>query len=199
MTNQSPVLTDRLDSAFALARTLHLKQYRKSTSIPYLSHLMSVAAIVLEHGGDEDLAIAGLLHDAVEDQGGADSLTRIRAEFGDRVADVVDACSDTDQMPKPPWRERKEAYLRHLATADSDTFLVSAADKLHNSRSILMDLRTQGEDVWTRFSGGKDGSLWYYRALADAYRRSGRIPEALLREIETTVDDICRLAKSRES
>lgn len=199
MTNQPLVLTDRLDRAFALARTLHLKQYRKSTSIPYLSHLMSVAAIVLEHGGDEDLAIAGLLHDAAEDAGGRDTLELIRHEFGDRVAKVVDECTDTYETPKPDWRPRKEAYLAHLPDTSTDGLLVSAADKVHNARSILMDLETYGPALFERFNGKQEGTLWYYRALADAYRRSGRVPEALLREIETTVDDICRLAKSQES
>jgi GTP pyrophosphokinase len=130
---------------------------------------MGVASLVLEAGGDEDLAIAALLHDVVEDCGGAPMLKQVRRRFGKRVAHVVDGCTDADTEPKPPWRERKEKYLRHLKTADADTLLVSAADKLNNIRSILSDYRAIGESVWSRFNAGREGTLWYYRTLRDQF------------------------------
>jgi (p)ppGpp synthase/HD superfamily hydrolase len=129
-----PFLTRRFELALQFASGLHHSQCRKGTPIPYISHLMAVSALVLEAGGDEDLAIAALLHDAVEDQGGAPTLQIIRRMFGDRVANVVMECSDTDREPKPPWRERKERYLTHLLSASADALLVSMADKLHNAR-----------------------------------------------------------------
>ena len=146
-------LSQRFDAAFKLASDLHRTQTRKSTQIPYLSHLMAVSALVLENGGSEDEAIAGLLHDAVEDQGGPATLELIRQEFGDVVAEMVSALSDTDEIPKPPWGARKEAYLRHLEDATPAVLRVSAADKLHNVRSILRDYAVFGEDLWNRFSG----------------------------------------------
>lgn len=154
-----------------------------------------MAAIVLEHGGDEDLAVAGLLHDAVEDAGGNETLALIRSKFGDRVANVVNECSDTDEEPKPPWKQRKEAYLAHLAEASTDALLVSAADKLHNSRSILMDLATVGPKLWERFSGGREGTIWYYQSLVDSYGTSDRVPPALMHQIEHTVAAINELAQ----
>jgi (p)ppGpp synthase/HD superfamily hydrolase len=193
MTNQPPVLTDRLDRAFTLARTLHGGQVRKETAIPYLSHLMSVAAIVMEHGGDEDLAIAGLLHDGPEDAGGKDTLDEIRRDFGDRVASVVDECTDTYETPKPDWRPRKEAYLAHLPETSTDGLLVSAADKLHNARAILMDLVTHGPALFDRFNGKQEGTLWYYRSLVERFEQTGRVPPALLRELKVTVDAMCNL------
>ena len=166
----APSLGARIDRAVALARKLHEGQRRKGTEIPYLSHLMGVASLVLEDGGDEDEAIAALLHDAVEDQGGAPVLGRIRQLFGRRVADIVDACSDTDETPKPPWRQRKEAYIAHLRdpALPAGTLRVSLADKLHNARAILFDLRA-GQDVYRRFSAPRDEQLWYYGALAAAF------------------------------
>jgi len=186
------VLGSRFDEALALATRLHATQLRKGTSIPYVAHLLSVAALVLEAGGDEDQAIAALLHDAVEDQGGAATLAEIRRRFGDRVAAIVDGCSDTDQVPKPPWRRRKEVYLEHLAEAGPDVLLVSLADKIHNARAVLADLRVLGDGLWPRFSGGKDGELWYYRRLADTF--AARRPGALADELGRTVAEIERLA-----
>lgn len=180
--------TCRFDSAFQLASSLHRNQLRKDTTTPYISHLMAVAAIVLEAGGDEDLAIAALLHDAVEDQGGQPTLETIRRLFGDRVAGIVSECSDTDIQPKPPWRARKEAYIAHVATASEDAVLVSLADKLHNARAILADYRALGDEVWKRFNAGKDDLLWYYRELAKAFRARGASP--LTVELTRVVDEL---------
>ena len=171
-------LTDKFNIALGFAFDLHARHMRKGTQTPYIAHLLSVAALVLEDGGDEDLAIAALLHDAVEDQGGLITLEKIRRAFGDRVAEIVLGCSDSTSLVKPAWRERKERYLAHLATAGPDVLKVSLADKLHNSRTILLDLRQDGDLVWKRFSGGKEGTLWYYRALADLYQARGNSPYA---------------------
>jgi GTP pyrophosphokinase len=180
----------RFERALVFASQKHAGQTRKKTQAPYISHLLIVAGLVLEAGGDEDLAIAALLHDVVEDCGGAPMLKEIRRRFGKRVAHVVDGCTDTDVTPKPPWRKRKEDYLKHLRTANYDTRLVSAADKLHNARSVITDYRAIGESVWERFAGKRAGTLWYYRALAREFRRrkSNRVIVELtrtVRELET--------------
>ncbi len=167
----STKLGPRFLRAFVFAAEKHAGQSRKASTIPYIAHLMGVASLVLEAGGDEDLAIAALLHDVVEDCGGSPMLKEVRRRFGQRVAKVVDGCTDADTYPKPPWRERKEKYLRHLKTADPDTRLVSAADKLNNVRSILSDYRVIGESVWSRFNGRREGTLWYYRTLLDIFLR----------------------------
>ena len=161
---------------------------------PYIAHLLSVAGLVLEAGGDEDLAIAALLHDVVEDCGGAPMLQQIRRRFGKRVAHVVDGCTDTDLDPKPPWQQRKEDYLQHLRTADADVRLVSAADKLHNARSVLADYREIGEPVWERFHGKRDGTLWYYRALLDEFRRGKVNP--LIHQLERVINELEAAAAS---
>jgi hypothetical protein len=183
-----PVLSDRLAEALGLAVTLHRNQARKGSRVPYVAHLLSVAGIVLANGGGEDEAIAALLHDAVEDQGGAPTLEAIRARFGEAVAEIVAACSDTDAVPKPPWRERKKAYLRHLPRASDAARLVSAADKLDNARAVLSDYRRLGEALWSRFRGGRDGTLWYYRALAEVYRATG--PADLAVELDRVVGEL---------
>ena len=149
---------------------------------------MGVASLVLEAGGDEDLAIAAFLHDVVEDCGGAPMLKEIRRRFGGRVAKVVDGCTDSDAYPKPPWRERKENYIRHLRKADADTRLVSAADKLNNVRSILSDYRAAGESIWSRFNGGREGTLWYYRTLRDEFLRHK--PNRITRDLELAVREL---------
>jgi GTP pyrophosphokinase len=135
-----------------------------------MAHLLGVASIALEYGAKEDEAIAALLHDAVEDAGGVERLDDIRKRFGDVVANIVDECTDAYTIPKPPWRERKEKYIAHVSVASRSARLVSAADKLHNARSILQDYRVHGEALWSRFNGGRDGTLWYYRALVNAFR-----------------------------
>ncbi len=176
------------ERALLFAVRKHAGQTRKGTAAPYISHLLSVAALVLEAGGDEDLAIAALLHDVVEDCGGAPMLQEIRRRFGKRVAHVVDGCTDTDLNPKPPWRQRKEDYLKHLRIADADVRLVSAADKLHNARSILADYREIGEPVWERFQGKRNGTLWYYRALLDEFRKGKANP--LVNQLERVVKEL---------
>ena len=187
-----PRLGSRLQRAFRYAAEKHAGQTRKQTAIPYLSHLMAVSSLVLEAGGDEDMAIAGLLHDVVEDCGGMPRLREVRKEFGARVAKIVEGCTDSYVEPKPEWLQRKEEYLRHLKRADADTRLVSASDKLHNVRTILTDYRQDGESVWERFSGKKEGTLWYYRALSNEYQR--RRPNRITRELEIAVAELERMA-----
>jgi GTP pyrophosphokinase len=190
------VLTDRFEEALVFAARLHSQQLRKGTTVPYVAHLLGVASIALEHGADEDEAIAALLHDAVEDQGGAPTRELIRRSFGERVASIVDACTDAETIPKPPWRERKERYIAHLKAEESPSvWLVSAADKLHNARTILIDYRTHGEEVWARFKGGRDGSLWYYRTLVETFLEKGRTP--LFEELARVVAEIEGLARTR--
>lgn len=162
-------LSERYDAALAYASELHRDQTRKGTGVPYLTHLLSVSALVGEHGGDEDQMIAGLLHDAIEDQGatGPD----LEARFGPRVRHIVEACTDAFERPKPAWRARKERYVAKLPGASVDVKLVSASDKLHNARSILADLRRPdvGAAIWSRFSVPREETLWYYRALVGAF------------------------------
>jgi len=176
----------RFDEALVYASGLHREQTRKGSGIPYVNHLLGVAAIVGEAGGSEDQVIAALLHDAVEDQGGLETLEEIRKRFGEAVADMVMSCTDTVETPKPAWRPRKEAYVAHVATADEDALLVSIADKLYNARTILFGLRSDGVSFWDRFSAKRDGSLWYYRALVSAFRARGCQP-LLVDELDRTV------------
>ncbi len=183
-----PYLGPRLQRAFRYAAEKHAGQTRKQTAVPYLSHLMAVASLVLEAGGDEDMAIAGLLHDVVEDCGGMPRLREIRKQFGPRVAKIVEGCTDSFGEPKPEWMERKKDYLREVKHANAKTRLVSASDKLHNVRTILADYRRDGEAIWARFSGKKEGTLWYYRALSDEYRR--RNPNRITRELEIAVTEL---------
>jgi (p)ppGpp synthase/HD superfamily hydrolase len=171
-------LTGRFDRALLYATHVHGGQMRKGTSIPYVAHLLAVAATVIEYGGSEDMAIAALLHDAVEDQGGEPRLSDIRNRFGDRVADIVRSCSDSVVNSsaghhKEDWHTRKTQYIEHLNTVDRETLLVSLADKIHNARSILRDLRKPeiGTTVWARFKNSKEKTLWYYRELANAFQR----------------------------
>ena len=182
------------ESALKYAARLHADQPRKGSDAPYISHLLAVAAIVLEHGGTEKEAIAALLHDAVEDQGGQATLDEIRRRFGKRVARIVAACSDTDQMPKPPWRARKEAYVERLRTEPYAVRLVVAADKLHNARHLLSSYRVEGEDLWPHFKGGCDGTLWCYGAVADALSGAAESGEdqlhAIIEEIRRTLETL---------
>ncbi|OYT73919.1 MAG: phosphohydrolase [Chloracidobacterium sp. CP2_5A] len=186
------MLSERYDEALVFAHQLHRRQKRKGGTTPYIAHLLSVSALALEHGADEDQAIAALLHDAVEDQGGDAARQEIRRRFGDRVAALVDDCTDADQTPKPPWRARKEAYLRRLRTLPEASRLVSLADKLHNARAILLDYRAVGESLWLRFEGRREGTLWYYRSLVEIF--AGSPPLALANELERTVLELERLA-----
>jgi GTP pyrophosphokinase len=174
------------------AAAAHRDDLRKGTTIPYLSHRWSVAALVLEHGGDDRQVAAALLHDVVEDHGGGDRLDDVRANFGGDVAELVAALSDsfTDTPDeKPPWRERKTTYMRHLATADERVALVSACDKLHNARCIIADLRVLGPDLWARFTvSDPEAQLWYYDSIQAILRP--QVPGPLADELSRTVDAI---------
>ena len=190
---KATVLTDRFDRALLYATHVHGGQVRKGTSTPYVAHLLAVAATVLEYGGDEDLAIAALLHDSVEDQGGKARLEDVRNRFGERVARIVKSCSDrladaAKGERKAHWQERKEAYLSHLRTADDDVLCVSLADKVHNVRAILRDFRKPGvgERIWARFSQPKEQTLWYYRSLADRFCE--KLPGQLSHELREIVN-----------
>lgn len=190
------VLGPRFEAALLYASTVHAHQRRKGSDIPYLAHLLAVAALVIEDGAaagrlSEDEAIAALLHDAAEDAGGEGRLRDIRARFGEQVAHIVAGCSDTFENPKPPWRARKEAYLAHLEGADEGTLRVSLADKVHNARAILADHRTYGDALWDRFDRDAD-TLWYYRAVSEVLSR--RQPGALATELERIVGEMGGLA-----
>jgi (p)ppGpp synthase/HD superfamily hydrolase len=183
-------LTHRFEEALIYAAQLHAEQVRKGSRVPYISHLISVAGLTLEYGGGEDEAIAALLHDAVEDQGGQATRLEILRRFGVEVTAIVDGCTDTDTIPKPPWRARKEAYIAELRSASRAVRLVSACDKLHNARTLVMEYRRCGETLWTRFHGGRDGTLWYYRAIVLALRPDG---------IADLVDELNRVVTVLES
>ena len=174
--------------ALRYAADLHAKQFRKRTGRPYIGHLLGVTSIVIEYGGDEEMAIAALLHDTVEDQGGMPRLREIRRIFGKRVAHIVDGCTDSYTQPKPSWLERKRAYLAKVAEEAAEVRLVSAADKLANVRETLHDLRTQDETVFARFAGKKEGTLWYYRELVCAFRKAGSNP--LIEELDRAVTQL---------
>jgi len=195
-------LTGRFTEAVGYAAVAHAGQVRKGTDIPYLSHLLSVAALVLEHGGDERQATAGVLHDVVEDCGGVRRLEDVRAVFGEDVAELVAALSDAvplDGAPKAPWRARKEAYLEHLSalvTAEHPAALVSLCDKLHNARAIVADASDDngpGEKVWDRFSAPAADTAWYYRALAERFE-AGTLPPRAVKVFTVTVEELTRLA-----
>jgi (p)ppGpp synthase/HD superfamily hydrolase len=187
-------LSTRFEEALAYAAHLHAGQTRKGSDIPYIGHLLGVTSIVIQYGGDEDQAIAALLHDAAEDQGGRDTLAQIRGRFGDAVADIVAGCTDSWTTPKPPWQARKEAYIAHLAHASQAELLVASADKLHNARTILSDYRVVGEAVWDRFTGRKTGTLWYYHALVDVLRT--HYPSPVVEELARVVSELDALVAS---
>jgi len=187
------ILSSRFEEALRYACIVHAGDIRKGTSIPYVSHLLAVAALVLEYGGDEDTAIAALLHDAVEDAGGEPRLADIRLRFGEAVAYIVDGCSDSKTIPKPPWRKRKEDYVAHLESATPSTLLVSCCDKLHNARCIVADLRDVGDALWGRFNGGREGTLWYYETLSATFERLD-VPTPLSGELRRTISTMHDLA-----
>jgi (p)ppGpp synthase/HD superfamily hydrolase len=185
-------LTGRFEHALALACDVHKGQLRKGTAIPYVSHLLAVAGIVLEHGGGEDEAIAALLHDSVEDRGGEKLLAEIEVQFGKPVAEIVAGCSDSfDPDNKPDWLVRKQCYLAQLAKAPVSVRLVSAADKLHNARSIVADHRQIGDRLWSRFNADKTLQRWYYQSLVDVFRKTDTCP-SLLDELERAVSELTR-------
>lgn len=187
-------LSERFEQALVYATRVHAGQLRKGAEVPYVSHLLTVAGMVLEDGGTEDQAVAALLHDAIEDQPERTSLEEIDRRFGAEVARIVAGCSDTLTHPKPPWRERKERYLRHLETADEAVLQVSCADKLHNVRAILADLRTYGHAVWMRFTASREEQLWYHQSLAEVFAR--RFPGRLSGELRRAVGELVEEAAS---
>ncbi len=183
----SPRLTPAFVEAVRYAAEKHRTQIRKASDIPYLGHLLSVAGLVIEADGTETQAIAALLHDAAEDQGGEETLAEIREKFGADVATIVDECSDTFETPKPPWRQRKESYIRHLPDASDDAILVSLADKLDNARAILRDLRAHGDEPWQRFTvHDPQLHLWYYRSLLEVY--ADRVDNWMVDELRDVID-----------
>lgn len=193
MTAQQLFLTDQFRSALNFAYQLHKNQFRKGSGVPYLSHLLGVAGLVMEDGGTETEVIAALLHDAVEDQGGALTLKRIKIKFGTQVAAIVDFCTDSLEIPQPPWRERKLAIIRKVALASESEYRILLADKLHNLWTIRNALWKHGDAVWERFKGGKEGSLWYYRELLSNFQERGDHPfledmEAILKALQDPAD-----------
>jgi (p)ppGpp synthase/HD superfamily hydrolase len=177
------MLSRRFQEAFLFAYRLHQNQERKESKVPYIAHLMGVSGLVMEYGGNEDEAIAGLLHDAAEDQGGSAVLVEIQRNFGETVTAIVRGCSDWLDGPRPPWKRRKEAYLIHLKGAKEDVQLVSACDKLYNARTVLSDLRRMGDDVWSRFSGGKAGLMWYFESLTRVFSIRNPVVDELARVV----------------
>jgi (p)ppGpp synthase/HD superfamily hydrolase len=183
---------ERFQDALAYTAAAHAHQTRKGKDTPYLAHPLGVCARVIEAGGDEDQAIAALLHDTAEDQGGRERLADIERRYGARVAGMVEALSDTLEEPKPPWRARKEAHLAHLDDAPADVLLVAVADKLYNVDSINQDLRVDGDAIWSRFTAGKDPTIWYFRKLAALFAR--RLPGPLTDQYQRAVDGLRMLA-----
>ena len=193
-------LTSRFTDAFAFAFEVHREQTKKGGTVPYISHLLEVAALVLAYGGNEDEAIAALLHDAVEDHPDVASFETISKRFGGQVAAIVESCSDTTVIPKPPWKPRKEKYIAHLGSADESVLMVAAADKLANARAVMKDYQVVGDDVWNRFNAGKDDQFWYYRTVTNALAeraRNGRARE-LVEELKRAVaqlETLCGASK----
>jgi (p)ppGpp synthase/HD superfamily hydrolase len=178
-------LSSKFDDALVYAADLHRQQVRKGTNVPYVAHLLSVCSLVLTNGGGEVQAIAALLHDAAEDQGGQATLEEIRRRFGAEVAGIVADCTDAWGEPKPPWRARKQAYLEALPHKPSSSLLVSLADKVDNAEAILSDHRVLGEELWSRFKGGRDGTIWYYLSLSEIF--DSMLPGALAERLAMTV------------
>lgn len=190
--------SERFSSAILFACNLHRDQVRKTSGVPYIGHLLGVASLVIEHGGDENEAIAAVLHDAVEDQGGKDTRRKIMEMFGDAVVSIIDGCTDTDETPKPPWKERKQKYIAHLASATESQILVCAADKLYNLRMTLDDFRFVGDNAFVAFKGGKEGTLWYYRAVYEALRRRYGETMSRTRNIGRLLDELERVLLATE-
>jgi (p)ppGpp synthase/HD superfamily hydrolase len=192
----APILGDRFEVALVLAHRLHRTQLRKGTQVPYLAHLLSVAALVLEEGGDEDEAIAALLHDAIEDQGGQSTRDLILAKFGKRVCDIVEGCTESRPEPLSSWQDRKVLHLAKLVDETTSVRMVTLADKLHNVRSTLMDYNRFGSSLWNRFGGGRSGTIWYYRAVASSLRSPQQTP--ILTELERSIDWLEYLSTNAE-
>lgn len=192
------LLTARFDEALRFASEVHRHQNRKGGEIPYIAHLLAVTAFVLENGGDEDTAIAALLHDTVEDQGGLPMLERVRAAFGPRVASIVMEVSDNEGDPKPPWKMRKQDFINAIPRLSPEARLIALSDKLHNVRSTIDEFRRVGDVVWTRFHGRRDGTLWYYREVLRALRSVNGTQqvtiEPLLQELTRAINELFTLA-----
>jgi (p)ppGpp synthase/HD superfamily hydrolase len=188
-TMDSLKLTERFEEALVYATRLHANQTRKISGVPYIAHLLSVAALVLEAGGTEEEAIAGLLHDGVEDQGGKSTREEIRQRFGETVVTIVDGCTESDTYPKPPWFERKQRYLENIRHASPSVRRVSLADKLHNARSLLSDLRQHGSSIWKEFKTGREGTLWFYQQLQQVYSATGS--DFLTQEFSRVIQELC--------
>ncbi|MEO8890843.1 MAG: HD domain-containing protein [Coleofasciculaceae cyanobacterium] len=185
------ILTSRFEQALIYATRLHSQQTRKVTGVPYISHLLSVTALVLEAGGNEEEAIAALLHDAVEDQGGATTRAEIYDQFGEQIVAIVDDCTEFKSEIKPPWRERKLHYIEQLRVASPSARRVALADKLHNMRALLFDYRQQGEAIWSLFSTDKEGILWFYHTLLKMYREVA--PSPMVEELARVVAELEQL------
>jgi (p)ppGpp synthase/HD superfamily hydrolase len=190
--NKGPKVTSKFRKALLYASRLHGGKLRKKTKIPDIGHILGVTAIALEYGATETEAIGALLHDAAEDGGGMKRLRDIRQKFGDAAAKIVDGCTDSYAEPKPSWIERKRDYVRHVGKASSSTQLVSASDKLQNVRSLLRNFREEGNQLWKRYDSGKQGALWYYRALTNAFRAKRIKP--LVKELDRVLKELERSA-----
>jgi (p)ppGpp synthase/HD superfamily hydrolase len=191
-TPRPEMLGEQFDEALELAAQAHRQQRRKGSSVPYIGHLLGVCAMVIEEGGGETEAIAALLHDIVEDQGGSERLAEVRSRFGEAVATIVEACSDRiDRENELPWRERKATYLAHLDSQPTEVLIVSLADKLYNARAIQRDYRQSGAKLWERFNAERGETLWYYRELSHRFARL--MPDCrMTRELATVVADLER-------
>jgi (p)ppGpp synthase/HD superfamily hydrolase len=188
----------RFAEALQFAADVHRCDSRKGSDVPYVGHMLGVCSLVLEEGGSEDQAIAALLHDAAEDHGGAEMLEQIDSRFGPAVMEIVEACSDTLESPKPPWRVRKERHLDRLAREPDSVLLVSLADKLYNARAITRDYKSVGERLWSRFKTERDEQLWYYRSLSQTFVR--RMPRCLMTgELVAVLDELDQLIATRKS
>ncbi|MFN6519186.1 MAG: HD domain-containing protein [Nostoc sp. CreGUA01] len=181
-------LTEKFESALVYATRLHANQIRKISGVPYISHLLSVAALVIEAGGSEEEAIAALLHDSIEDQGGKVTREDIRQRFGEIVIAIIDGCTEWDTPPKPPWLERKQRYLENLRHASPSVRLVSLADKLHNARSLLADWQQRGDAIWVEFHNSKEKTLWFYQSLIEVYQQTGN--DWMTQELERVVNEL---------
>ena len=192
------LLGHRFQEALIYANELHAQQVRKGSNVPYFSHLLSVVALVLEDGGDEDQAIAALLHDAIEDQGGQKTRQEIQHKFGARVTEIINGCTDSDTIPKPPWKLRKQTFIEKFPSLSPEIRRVVLADKLHNARSILADYRRIGDDIWKIFKGKREGTLWYYDSIIEAAIQAGD-NSFLLQELKVTLTQIHQLNSSSSS
>ena len=184
---------DKYLEAYTYSYKLHKKQMRKGSNIPYFTHLSSVSNLIIENNGTTTQAIAGLLHDAVEDQGGAKTLAIIKKKFGPKVAKIVDQCSDTTIEPKPPWKERKIKYIQNIKNKTQDTLLVSLCDKYHNASCILSDYQKVGERMWDRFTASKQETFWYYESLYKEFKKYLKNHPKMIKAFKNKVDEMKKI------